>query len=70
MVMWVLAIGRWLLVARCFCWHESCIIVGIVKLYIPIVFFSGLKYLDRTKIYLACPDMLNKIEAILYLDQI
>jgi hypothetical protein len=31
MVMWVLlAIGRWPLVTRCFCWHESYIIVGIV----------------------------------------
>jgi hypothetical protein len=31
MVMWVLlAVGHWLLVAWCFCWHESYIIVGIV----------------------------------------
>jgi hypothetical protein len=31
MVMWVLlAVGCWLLVAWCFCWHESYIIVGIV----------------------------------------
>jgi hypothetical protein len=31
MVMWVLlAVGRWLLVAWCFCWHKSYIIVGIV----------------------------------------
>jgi hypothetical protein len=31
MVKWVLlAIGRWLLVAWCFCWHGSYIIVGIV----------------------------------------
>ncbi len=31
MVMWVLlAVGRWPLVAQCFCWHESYIIVGIV----------------------------------------
>ncbi len=31
MVMWVLlAVGRWPLVARCFRWHESYIIVGIV----------------------------------------
>ncbi len=31
MVMWVLlAVGHWPLVARCFCWHESYIIVGIV----------------------------------------
>jgi hypothetical protein len=34
MVMWVLlAVGRWLLVAWCFCWHKSYIIVGIVSLY-------------------------------------
>jgi hypothetical protein len=31
MVMWVLlAVGHWPLVAWCFCWHESYIIVGIV----------------------------------------
>jgi hypothetical protein len=31
MVMWeLLAIGHWPLVAWCFCWHESYIIVGIV----------------------------------------
>ncbi len=31
MVMWMLlAVGRWPLVAWCFCWHESHIIVGIV----------------------------------------
>ncbi len=31
MVMWVLlAVGRWPLVAWCFCWHKSYIIVGIV----------------------------------------
>jgi hypothetical protein len=31
MMMWVLlAFGRWPLVARCFCWYESYIIVGIV----------------------------------------
>jgi hypothetical protein len=31
MVMWVLlAVGRWPLVAWCFRWHESYIIVGIV----------------------------------------
>ncbi len=62
MVMWVLlAVGRWPLVAQCFCWHESYIIVGIVLIHIPNVFFSGLKYLDWSKIYLACPDIPNKI---------
>jgi hypothetical protein len=31
MVMWVLlAVGRWPLVAQCFRWHESYIIVGII----------------------------------------
>ncbi len=31
MVMWVLlAVGRWPLVARCFCWDKSYLIVGIV----------------------------------------
>ncbi len=40
MVMWVLlAVGRWPLVAWCFRWHESYIIVGIVYMYIPNVFF-------------------------------
>jgi hypothetical protein len=39
-------------------------------MYIPNVFFSGLKYFDRSKIYLACPDMPDKIYAISYLDQI
>jgi hypothetical protein len=50
MVMWVLlAVGHWPLAAWCFGWHESYIIVGIVYMYIPNVFFSGLKYLDRFK---------------------
>jgi hypothetical protein len=31
MVMWVLlVVGRWPLVAQCFCWNESYKIVGIV----------------------------------------
>jgi hypothetical protein len=31
MVMWVLlAVGHWPMVAWCFCWHKSYIIVGIV----------------------------------------
>jgi hypothetical protein len=31
MVIWVLlAVGRWPLVAWCFCWHKSYIIVGMV----------------------------------------
>ncbi len=32
--------------------------------------FSGLKYLDWSKTYSACPVMLNKIQAISYLDPI
>jgi hypothetical protein len=35
-------IGCWPLVAWCFCWHGSYIKVGIVLMYIPNVFFSGL----------------------------
>ncbi len=62
MVMWVLlAVGHWPLVAWCFCWHKSYIIVGIVKKYIPNIFFSGLKYLDWSKFYSGCPDTPNKI---------
>jgi hypothetical protein len=29
-------------------------------MYIPNVFVSGLKYLDQSKIYSACPDMPKK----------
>jgi hypothetical protein len=64
MVMWVLlAVGRWLLA-----------VVRLVLLLAQILhncrnsinvhtqhIFSSLKYLDRSKIYSACPDMLNKI---------
>ncbi len=40
MVMWVLlAVGRWPLATRCFRWHESYIIVGIVLMHIPNVYF-------------------------------
>jgi hypothetical protein len=35
----LLAVGRWPLVAWCFCRHKSYIIVGIVWMYIPNVFF-------------------------------
>jgi hypothetical protein len=66
MVMWVLlAVGHWPLVARCFRWHESYIIVGIVQMHIPNVFFLGLKYLDRSKFYSGCPDTPNNIQTIL-----
>jgi hypothetical protein len=61
-VMWVLlAVGHWPLVSWCFCWHESYIIVEIVKMYMTNVFFSGLKYLDRSKFYSRCLDTPNKI---------
>ena len=54
---WPLAIGCLvLLLARIL--HNS---RNRMNMYIPNVFFSGLKYLDRSKFYSACPDRPNKI---------
>ncbi len=64
MVMWVLlAVGRWPLAVGCSVLllegilHNSRNSTNVHTQHI----FSDLKYLDRSKIYSACPDMPNKI---------
>jgi hypothetical protein len=51
---WLLAVGRSVLLLA-----QILHIVGIVCMHIPKVFFSGLKYLDRSKFFSGCPDYQN-----------
>ncbi len=58
---WSLAVGR----RRCLRWDKPYTQVGIVSIYIPSIFFSSLKYLDRSKFYSGCPDASNTFYSIL-----